>query len=365
MKLKTINEKLFLSIIIPMYNGEIFIDNCLHSILNEQTLETNILNFIEIIIINDGSKDNCSEKAKKWAKEWNKKLHKVFIKVFDKENGQYGSVINFGLKHVKGKYVKVLDVDDIFNTKNFIEIVQIIASLRIDIDVIITDFIFDKVIKNKQIVYKWDKYFEPYKILKMNELKFPNSIITMHSIIYRTEFLHNIDYKQIEGIYYSDSQYAVIPFAQAKLLYYINISLYRYYIGRNEQSINIKTMVKNREDQKKVMNVIVDELFKIETNSIKQKKYAWKIAKNMLEWQILILSYDNSIKNQRAAIYNTLQSILKECKTNNNFFAHEIIRKGILSRLIKITKGYGVVFLIKIGEKLYAKYKLNIMADWD
>ena len=48
-----------------MYNGEIFIDNCLHSILNEQTLETGILNYIEIIVINDGSKDDCSTKAKK------------------------------------------------------------------------------------------------------------------------------------------------------------------------------------------------------------------------------------------------------------------------------------------------------------
>ena len=169
-----INDNIFFSIIIPMYNGEIFIDNCLHSILNEQTLETGILNYTEIIVINDGSKDNGSQKAKKWATEWNHKLHKEFIKVIDKENGQYGSVINLGLTLARGKYTKVLDVDDIFNTKNFIEIVQIIASLRMDIDVIITDFIFDKVIKNKQIVYKWDKYFEPYKILKMSELKYPN-----------------------------------------------------------------------------------------------------------------------------------------------------------------------------------------------
>ena len=360
-----INDNIFFSIIIPMYNGEIFIDNCLHSILNEQTLETGILNFIQIIVINDGSKDNCSTKAKKWATEWNHKLHKEFIKVIDKENGQYGSVINLGLTMVRGKYTKVLDVDDIFNTKNFVEIIQIIASLRIDIDVIMTDFIFDKVIKNKQIVYKWDKYFEPYKILKMSELKYPNSIITMHSIIYRTKFLQSIDYKQIEGIYYSDSQYAVIPFSQAKFLYYINIPLYRYYIGRNEQSINIKTMVKNREDQKKVMNVILEELFKLDLTSFKQKKYAWKIAKNMLEWQILIISYDSNIKNRREAIYNTLQNVLKQCKTNNNYYAFQIISTGALSRLIKFTKGHGVVFLIKIAEKLYAKYKLNIMADWD
>ncbi|MBD5423446.1 MAG: glycosyltransferase [Mycoplasma sp.] len=359
------NSKIIFSIVIPMYNGEPFIDNCLHSVLNEQTFEAGVLNFIEIIIINDGSKDNGASKAKEWAKKWNTKLGKKFITIINKENGQYGSVINRGIVEAKGKYIKVLDVDDIFNTRHFIEIIQIIASIRIDVDVIVTDYIFDKVIKNKQIVYKWDKYFEPYKIIKMSEAKYPNSIITMHSLIYRTELLRSINYKQVEGIYYSDSQYSVVPFSQAKLLYYINIPLYRYYIGRNDQSINIKTMVKNREHQKKVMEVIFHELFNITTNSTRQKKYAWRVAKNMFEWQMMIVSYDTSIKNRGKHIYDSLQSALKECKANNNFFAFEILKNGILSRLIKITRGHGIIYLMRIGEKLYAKYKLNIMADWD
>ncbi|MBR2022494.1 MAG: glycosyltransferase family 2 protein [Mycoplasmataceae bacterium] len=357
-------NKIILSIVIPVYNGENYIDNCIHSIINETTINENIFDLIEILIINDGSKDNSLEKANNLANEWNGKIRKNFIKVISKENGQYGSVINCALKNISGKYIKVLDVDDIFNSDYFVQIVQIIAGLKIDIDVIVTDYIFDKVIQNKQIIYKWNKYFEPYKILKMNQIKFPKLIITMHSIIYNSNFLKNINYSQLENVYYSDSQYSSIPFAQAKKLYYINIPLYRYYIGRNDQSISIKTMVKNRNDQFQVMYKIINELLKIEINSRAQKKYVWRIAKNMFEWQCMIIAHDKSIKNRGKFMYENLNNILKICK-KNNFYGYMTIRKGALSTLIRITKGKNIVPLIRFGEKLYARFKLNIMADWD
>lgn len=358
-------NKIFFSIIIPMYNGENYIDNSMHSIINMMTIEEKILDLVEIIIINDGSKDRGSEKAKEWAKKWNEKIRKDFIRVIDKENGQYGSVINRAIKEAKGKYFKVLDVDDIFDTKCFIEIVQIIVGFQIDIDIVITDFVFDKVLHNKKITYKWNKYFKPYKILKTEDLNYPNSIITMHSIIYRTQFLRDINFKQIEGIYYSDSHYATIPFSQAKKLYYIDIPLYRYHIGRKDQSINIGSMVKNRIHQEKVKDIVIKELFEIEINSLKQKKYAWKIAKNMLEWQSMIISHDKSINNRNKVIYNNLNDLLQYCKNKNDLFAYKIIKKGMLSRIIKLTRGHGIVSIIRIGEKLYARFKLNVMADWE
>ena len=358
-------NKIILSIIIPMYNGEIFIDNSLHSILNQKILDEKITDFFEIIIVNDGSKDNGSNKAKQWAKKWNKEIRKNFIRVIDKENGQYGSVINRALEEVTGKYIKVLDVDDIFISENFIQVIQILLGFKIDIDVVITDFIFDKVAKNKQIIYEWTKYFEPFKILETSKQKYPTSIITMHAIIYRTQFLKDINYHQVEGIYYSDSQYATVPLVQAKLLYYINIPLYRYYIGRGEQSINIKSMVKHRLDQRKITKVLIDELFNIEMNSNNQKKYAWRIAKNMFEWQSMIICHDKSVKNKNKLIYDDLVNLIKKCKEENNNVAYKTVKNGALAKAIRITKGKGIVPLIIFGEKLYAKFKLNVMADWE
>ncbi len=362
--MKKVDNNILFSIVIPMYNGEKYIDNVMHSLINEKVLLEDFFDFIEIIIINDGSSDNGSKKAKVWEEEWNKKIRKDFIRVIDKENGQYGSVINCALKIVNGKYIKVLDVDDIFNTKNFIDIIDIIYGININVDIILTDFIFDKVLENKQIIYRWTKYFEPYKVLKMKDQTFPNSIITMHSIIYRTEFLRSINYEQVEGIFYSDSQYATIPFAQAKLMYYISIPLYRYYIGHKDQSININMMVRNRKHQEKVMRTIIDELFTIEFNSKAQKKYAWRIAKNMFEWQSMIISHDKSLNDRNKLIYNNLINLLKECKENNDSFAYNVVNRGALSRVTKFTKGNGIVSIIKFGERLYARFKLNIMANW-
>lgn len=359
------NNKILFSILIPMYNGANYINNCLHSIINNSTIDANILKHVEIVIVNDGSKDSSLRIAKTLASQYNRKIRKDFITVIDKENGQYGSVINLGIQIVKGKYIKVLDVDDIFNTKYFIEIIHIIAGIKVDVDLLITDFIFDKVINNKQITYRWNKYFEPFKILDASKIDYPSTIITMHSLIYRTQFLRDINYKQLEGVYYSDSQYSTIPFAQVKKLYYINTPLYRYYIGRNDQSINIKTMVKNRLHQRSVMETVIDELFNIDINSPKQKKFVWKVAKNMFEWQSMIISHDTSINDRNKLIYDDLIILINKCKDNEDDEALNIIRRGSLSRVVKITKGHGIVPIIRFGEKLYAKFKLNIMADWE
>lgn len=357
------NKEILLSIIIPAYNGETFLNLSLHSLLNETIKKEDLMKYYEIILINDGSKDNTYSIASSIAKKWNDELGFEIMKVIDKKNGQYGSVINRGIKESKGKYFKVLDVDDTFDVKHFISIIQILLGLNRKVDVIFTDFTFEKALNNKQISYSWRKYFEPYKVHEFKNVEFPNNIITMHSIIYNLEFLKKIKYKQVEGIYYSDSQYSIIPLSQAKTMYYINLPFYKYYIGRNEQSINIKVMVKNREQQKLIMNTIVDELLNLKFNSFNQEKYAWRIARNMFEWQSMLVAYDKSIPNKNKYIYNETISYCKKLK--NNPFAQKNVNKSILIKFIKIGKGLWLSQLIKIGAKLYSKFKLNIMADWD
>lgn len=356
-------NNLLLSFIIPTYNGELFLNLSLHSLLNSTIERENLAKYYEIIIINDGSKDNSYKKACELANIWNKKIRDNFIKVINKPNGQYGSVINRGIKEANGKYFKVLDVDDTFNVNNLVEIIYILIGIKQDIDIIITDFSFEKALSNNQIQYTWRKWFEPYKILDLKKTPLPNNIITMHSITYRTELLRSINYHQIEGIYYSDSQYSLIPLIKATNLYYINKSFYKYYIGRNDQSINLNVMVKNRLHQKKVMDKIIDELLIANPNSIYQEKYAWRIARNMFEWQVMLMVNDSSIKEKNKEIFKLMQEVQKRCASKPN--AVKYFSKSKVVKLIKIGRGLGVTHIIKIGAKLYARFKLNIMSDWD
>ena len=120
-----------LTIIIPTYNMENYLHRCLGSLVikDEELFET-----LEVLVINDGSKDLSSVIAH----EYQEKYTSVF-RVIDKDNGNYGSCVNRGLKEAKGKYIKILDSDDLFNENIFPVFLKYLLSS--DADLIISDFV--------------------------------------------------------------------------------------------------------------------------------------------------------------------------------------------------------------------------------
>ena len=111
-----------LTIIIPTYNMEKYLRRCLDSlIIDEEEMKQ-----LEVLVINDGSKDSSSQIAH----EYQDKYPDTF-RVIDKENGNYGSCINRGLKEATRKYVKVLDADDSFDTKNFAKLLNVLGATHV------------------------------------------------------------------------------------------------------------------------------------------------------------------------------------------------------------------------------------------
>ena len=96
-----------ISIIVPVYNTEKYLSKCLNSLI-KQTYKD-----IEIIVVNDGSKDKSLEIAKKFAKQDNR------IKVFNKENGGLSSARNFGIEKASGEYIGFVDSDDYIKENMF------------------------------------------------------------------------------------------------------------------------------------------------------------------------------------------------------------------------------------------------------
>ena len=348
------------SIVIPCYNGVKFMDMAFHSLINERIMEQDLTHMYEIIFIDDGSTDDSLAMARGYAKTWNKKVRKDFIRVIKKKNGQYGSVINKGLELANGFYFKVLDVDDTFNISSFIKLLYITNGLKKHVDMILTDHIFDKVGSNKQELLSLRDAFEPNVVLNTKKTDFPNSLITMHSVIYRTDLLRDINYKQLEGVYYSDSQYSLVPLKSVKTLYYAELPLYRYYIGRNEQSINMEVMVRNSSHQGAVRRIIFEEIDFTKIKSSGLRKYTARSMKNMIEWSILIISYDKSIKNKAKAVLE----IIEESKRLQPKH-YKMIMKGPLFVYIKITRAKMIAPFLKIAIKIYMKFKKNILAEWD
>ena len=126
-----------LSLIIPVYNVENYIEKCLDSVVN-QTIDD-----MEIIIVNDGSKDKSKEKINKYLQKYKEK-----IKYLEKENGGLSSARNFGIPHATGEYIAFLDSDDYVEPKMYEEMYNL--AKKEDADMVECDFIWEYPNKSKE-----------------------------------------------------------------------------------------------------------------------------------------------------------------------------------------------------------------------
>lgn len=137
-----------ISIAIPTYNMEQWLNRCLDSVVVPE-----ILDRIEIIVVNDGSRDRSSEIAHSYADKYPNS-----VVVIDKENGNYGSCVNKALEIATGKYFRILDADDWFDKTGFVDYVNRLESLTVD--VVVTHYVKEFVSKRKNSIYKTSaKYF--------------------------------------------------------------------------------------------------------------------------------------------------------------------------------------------------------------
>ena len=240
-----------LSIIVPTYNMEKYLRKCLDSlIVSDENMQ-----LLEVLVINDGSKDSSSQIAH----EYENKYPQTF-RVIDKENGNYGSCINKGLEVATGKYVKVLDADDYYENNLFDLFLQEIS--KCDVDLIISGF--------AQV----DKYGKKGKIKSFNLIPktilpfslFPlDDVLEMHAIAYKLQLIKKLNYHQTEGISYTDNEWSTIPLSRVETIYYFPYTLYQYFVGRDGQTINIDSLVRNRQQFLFVVRNIISKLYNSDT----------------------------------------------------------------------------------------------------
>lgn len=112
-----------LTITVPSYNTEKYIDECMPFLLDDS-----IVDDIEILVVSDGSKDKTVEVATKWSEKYPQT-----IRVIEKENGGHGSTINRGILEARGKYFKVVDGDDWVKTENLVKLVEFLKETDVDL----------------------------------------------------------------------------------------------------------------------------------------------------------------------------------------------------------------------------------------
>lgn len=218
-------SKKILTLIVPSYNMERYLPRCLDSLVAaEDTLEA-----LDVVIVNDGSKDRTLEIAQSYANKY-----PGTFRVIDKENGNYGSCINAGLKVAMGKYVRPLDADDYVVSSNLPEIIRTFD--KIDVDVMITDFteVSDACETLREKNFNLLVANQPFQV----DDTLLHYGLPMHALTYRTSLLRDVGYRQTEGIFYSDQEWNFLPFSKVETLYYLPLKFYQYVLGRNGQSVD-------------------------------------------------------------------------------------------------------------------------------
>lgn len=330
-----------LTVIVPVYNTEKYIKRCLDSLDNKE-----INDKLEVLVVSDGSKDN----AINIAKEYSKRLPDTF-KIIEKENGGHGSTINKGLELATGKYFRVLDSDDWVDNVNFVEFVKRLEDQ--DADLVVTDyskeFIYEG--KSEKIVYKNLEPNKKYIFDKFDLNVLNGEYFVMATSTYKTEVLRKSNLKLMEKTFYVDMQYNVVPIPYVNSFVYFNLDIYRYFIGRLDQSVNTASFVKNHLNHDKVVKYLIDYYSNLTDISDTKKEYIRIILKYILfthysiyciyfkkkrQGYKLVKEFDKYLYNKNKELYDVSNISFIKIYRNLKFTPTLLVINRMKDSLIKI-----------------------------
>lgn len=237
----------YITFAVPCYNSEDYMRRCVDSLLiGGQD--------VEIILINDGSSDHTAEIADEYAA-----AYPDLVRVVHKENGGHGSGVNKGLELANGIYYKVVDSDDWFDKDAY---QKLLSSLKMfdteKPDLIVCNYVYDHLEEGTKKSMDYRNVFPKEKQCTWDEIgKFhPSQYLIMHSLMFRTEVLRVSGVKLPEHTFYVDNLFSYKPLPYAKTIYYMDIDLYHYYLGRDDQSVNEKVLMKRIDQQIRVTDLV-------------------------------------------------------------------------------------------------------------
>lgn len=333
-----------LSIAVPSYNSEAYMEHCVQSLLFGG-------DEVEILIVDDGSKDHTGEIADRLEVE-----HPGIVRAIHQENGGHGEAVNTGLRNATGMFFKVVDSDDWVNEQSYQKILDLlrkVAEEHLELDMLLSNFVYEKEGVKKKKVMRYTQALPVDTFFGWDDIKdFQiGKYILMHSVIYRTEMLRMCKLELPKHTFYVDNIYVYYPLPFVKTMYYIDTNFYRYYIGREDQSVNEKVMTSRIIQQLRV-NKIMFESYDLNTIENKHlRKYMYQYLEIICVISSVLLIKEGS--KQNLALKKDLWYFMK----HSNRKMYNYLRHGHVLGLASNAPGYmGRKILVigyKVAQRLY------------
>ena len=241
-----------LSVAIPCYNSEGYMRHCIESLLVGG-------DEVEILIVDDGSaKDRTAEIADEYEKNY-----PGICRAIHQENGGHGEAVNAGLRAAQGIYFKVVDSDDWVDEEAYFEVLRTLRRFvygNQTLDMLICNFVYEKQGAKRKKVMNYRTALPRDQVFSWKDVKvfMLGQYILMHSVIYRTEMLHQCGMELPKHTFYVDNIFVYQPLPHVQTMYYLDVNFYRYFIGRQDQSVNEAVMIGRIDQQILVTKLMLD-----------------------------------------------------------------------------------------------------------
>lgn len=315
-----------LSFAVPSYNSYEFMRKCIDSLLPGG-------DDVEILIVDDGSTDRTGELADAYEQKY-----PGIVRAIHQENGGHGEAVNAGLRNATGLYFKVVDSDDWVDLdayKKVLETLKTFREMEHPVDVLLTNYVYEKVATGHQRRMLLSPLFPENKVIGWDGMKrnIKGFSILMHSVIYRTQLLRDCKLELPKHTFYVDNLFVYQPLMHVKTLYYLNVSFYRYYIGREGQSVAEQTMVKRIDQQLRVNYMMIDTVDPWEAKEEHLRKYLLSYLETITVVSTVI-GYVSGTKENLDKV-NKLWDYLKQ----KDIRTYRHIRFGVLGNAMRLPGG--------------------------
>lgn len=229
-----------LTVTVPCYNSAEYMSKCIDSLLTGGDR-------VEIIVIDDGSTDATGQIAERYAAE-----HPTVVRVVHQQNGGHGEGINVGLALATGKYFKVVDSDDWVDTGALSQLLD--AMEDTDADMFVTNYIYTHDDSKYDSVNEYGWEFRDGKATTWSQTRpfRPDAFLSLHSVTFSLDVCKRSGVKLPAHTFYEDNLFVYVPMKYVETFRYLNVDLYRYYIGREGQSVQTDVFASRYAQQVKI-----------------------------------------------------------------------------------------------------------------